>query len=87
MQLEAAKIVVSIKSGVLSFVLWVIKRTVFSFYPDLGDLKYKLIFNGKILPRVKNDNETIILVYINILFCRKLLVQTGVSYEQNLYVP
>lgn len=64
----------------------VIGNEIFTYYPDCGDIRPKLLFNRHVNPRLAN--EAIVKdVAVHILFCYEGKVKSGESFLPNHYVP
>ena len=58
---------------------------IFTYYPDCGELRYKLLFNRLIKPR--QHNHSIDLDAIHLLFCFEGRVEPGKTFQPNHFVP
>ena len=64
----------------------VINRKIVSFYPELGQVKYKLLFNQQIDPRGTTGScRSHDIIYL--LFCREGKIEPGVTFNSNHFVP
>ena len=60
----------------------VFNKTIFTFYPDFGDVKYKLLFT-QVKPGLGSSKG----VDINILFCKDGPLESSVTFTPNHFVP
>ena len=60
----------------------VVNKTIFTFYPDFGDVKYKLLFTQEVKPRLGSSKGV-----VNILFCKDGPLESSVTFTPNHFVP
>ncbi len=59
-------------------------RNIYTYYPDCGEDRYKLFFNGLIHPR---QNARKGLYDIHVLFCHEGIIRPGETFQPNHFVP
>ena len=57
----------------------VLRRSISTYYPDCGELKFKLLFNRIVQPRLHAD--------LHVLVCREGDIRPGEKFQPNHYVP
>ena len=63
----------------------VLQRNIITYYPDFGDLRFKLLFNRVIQPRLHAKKSTV--KDLRILFCYEGDVTPGEKFQPNHFVP
>ena len=62
----------------------VLNKTIFTYYPDCGEHRFKLLFNRIIQPRLNPRKK---LDDLHILFCYEGTVTPGTVFQSNHFVP
>ena len=62
----------------------VLQRNIFTYYPDCGDHRYKLLFNRLIKPRQYTEKGS---DDLHILFCYEGTIKPGETFQSNHFVP
>ena len=62
----------------------VLQRNIITYYPDCGELKFKLLFNRKVQPRLHAKKG---LKDLHILFCYEGDIRPGEKFQHNHFVP
>ena len=62
----------------------VLRRSIFTYYPDCGELKFKLLFNCIVQPRLHAKKSV---KDLHILFCHEGDIRPGETFQPNHFVP
>ena len=62
----------------------ILQRNIITYYPDCGELRFKLLFNRKVQPRLHTKKG---LKDLHILFCYEGDIRPGEIFQHNHFVP
>ena len=66
----------------------VLRGSISTYYPDCGELKFKLLFNRIVQPRLHADLHVLFCHEdLHVLVCREGDIRPGEKFQPNHYVP